>query len=55
VVESDAETWLGLATGVQHWAQALADGRLRVSGTRADLDGLLPLTEPVPEVVRAAP
>jgi hypothetical protein len=55
VVESDAETWLGLATGVQHWAQALAAGRLRVSGTRAHLDGLLPLTEPVPEVARAAP
>jgi hypothetical protein len=46
VVESDPETWLRLATGEQRWAEALADGRLRVSGTRADLDALLPLTEP---------
>ncbi len=48
VVESDAETWLRLATGEQRWAQALADGRLRVSGTRAHLDALLPLTDAVP-------
>ena len=48
VVESDAETWLRLATGDQRWAEALADGRLRVSGTRADLDALLPLTDPDP-------
>ena len=46
MVESDAETWLRLATGEQRWAEALADGRLRVSGTRADLDALLPLTDP---------
>ena len=52
VVEADAETWLRLATGDQRWAQALADGRLRVSGTRADLDALLPLTEPTPEIAR---
>jgi len=48
VVEADAETWLRLATGDQLWADALAEGRLRVSGTRADLDGLLPLTDPEP-------
>ena len=48
VVESDAETWLGLATGSLAWAQALASGRLRVSGTRATLDTLLPLTGPDP-------
>ena len=46
VVEADAETWLRLATGEQRWAEALATGRLRVSGTRADLDALLPLSEP---------
>jgi hypothetical protein len=46
VVEADAETWLRLATGDQLWASALAEGRLRVSGTRADLEGLLPLTGP---------
>lgn len=46
VVECDAETWLRLATGEVAWAQALAGGRLRVSGTRAHLDALLPLTRP---------
>ncbi|HYN65944.1 MAG TPA: sterol carrier family protein [Ornithinibacter sp.] len=45
VVESDAGTWLRLATGDQRWAEALAQGLLRVSGTRADLDALLPLTD----------
>jgi len=54
VVESDPETWLSLATGVQGWAQALAGGRLRVSGTRADLGALLPLTEPAPGAAGAA-
>ena len=48
VVESDAETWLRLATGEQRWAQALAEGRLRVSGTRAHLDALLPLADTEP-------
>lgn len=48
VVESDAETWLRLATGGLEWAQALGSGRLRVSGTRANLDALLPLTGPDP-------
>ncbi len=47
VVETDAETWLCLATGSMAWAQALAEGVLRVSGTRADLSALLPLTGPV--------
>ncbi len=53
VVEADPETWLRLATGIQPWAQALADGRLRVSGTRADLGALLPLTEPAPRAAGA--
>lgn len=44
VVETDAVTWLALATGRRGWADAVADGRLRVSGTRADLGDLLPLT-----------
>jgi hypothetical protein len=52
VVEADAETWLRLATGDQLWAEALAEGRLRVSGTRADLDALLPLTDPEPAASR---
>ena len=49
VVEADPETWLRLATGMQPWAEALAEGRLRVSGTRAHLDGLLPLPDPEPD------
>jgi hypothetical protein len=44
VVETDAETWLLLATGGLTWPAALAEGVLRVSGTRADLSALLPLT-----------
>lgn len=43
VVETDPETWLALVTGTRHWSDALADGVLRVSGTRADLSSLLPL------------
>ncbi len=43
VVETDAETWLRLVQGEIPWSQALAEGVLRVSGTRADLSGLLPL------------
>ena len=44
VVETDAATWLALATGRRGWAGAVGDGSLRVSGTRADLGDLLPLT-----------
>lgn len=43
VVETDVETWLGLATGRLAWGDAVADGRVRASGERADLSGLLPL------------
>jgi Bacterial SCP ortholog len=43
VVETDAVTWIRLATGRIAWADALADGALSVSGPRADLSGLLPL------------
>ncbi|WP_377639987.1 sterol carrier family protein [Oryzobacter terrae] len=45
VVETDAETWLRLATGDLRWSEALADGRLRVSGIRARLEDLLPLVD----------
>ena len=49
VVEADAETWLRLATGGQRWAEAIAGGRLRVSGTRAHLEApALPDPEPDP-------
>ena len=44
VVETDAVTWLALATGRREWAEAVAAGDLRVSGIRADLAGLVPLT-----------
>ncbi len=43
VVETDAATWIDLATGVEVWADALASGRIAASGTRADLAALLPL------------
>ena len=43
VVECDGPTWLRLASGRLAWPDAVADGRLRASGERADLSGLLPL------------
>jgi hypothetical protein len=42
VVETDPRTWLLLATGRARWADAVADGRVRVSGARADLSAYLP-------------
>lgn len=45
VVEADSETWLRLAVGELRWSEALGEGRLRVSGIRAGLDGLLPLVD----------
>ena len=43
VVETDAQTWLALATGSLTWADAMAAGRVRASGERADLSEWLPL------------
>ena len=43
VVEMDPETWLALATGRLEWAAAVTEGRVRVSGIRADLSDHLPL------------
>jgi Bacterial SCP ortholog len=43
VVETDAVTWVLLASGRISWAEAAADGRVRASGPRADLSGYLPL------------
>ena len=43
VVETDAATWIALATGTEAWADAAASGRILASGTRADLAALLPL------------
>ena len=43
VVETDAATWIDLATGAEGWGDAAASGRILASGTRADLAALLPL------------
>jgi hypothetical protein len=43
VVETDGRTWLGLVLGTLPWAAAVGDGRVRASGQRADLSGVLPL------------
>ena len=37
VVETDAATWIALATGTEQWADAAASGRILASGIRADL------------------
>jgi putative sterol carrier protein len=44
VVETDAATWLRLATGATTWAQAVAEGKVTASGNRADLSTHLPLS-----------
>ena len=44
VVETDARTWLALATGRLDWAEALASGSLRASGSRTpEIARYLPL------------
>lgn len=43
VVETDASTWIALATGAETWTDAVASGRVHASGSRADLGNLLPL------------
>ncbi|SDN19945.1 sterol carrier family protein [Allokutzneria albata] len=43
VVETDPLTWLGLVLGRVAWADALEDGRIDASGTRADVSQWLPL------------
>lgn len=45
VVETDARTWLALATGRLDWAEAVADGAVSASGARVgDVARYLPLT-----------
>lgn len=46
VVETDAATWLALASGVLGWRAAVDGGLVRASGLRADLDGMVPLVDP---------
>jgi hypothetical protein len=43
VIETDAATWIALATGGLDWQTALTQGLVLASGVRADLQGLLPL------------
>jgi uncharacterized SCP-like protein len=43
VVETDPVTWVRLATGRIGWSEAVAAGRIRLSGNRADLSRHLPL------------
>jgi hypothetical protein len=44
VVETDARTWLRLATGRLSWDEAVAEGVVTASGNRADLSRHLPLS-----------
>ncbi|WP_244366251.1 sterol carrier family protein [Micromonospora echinofusca] len=43
VVETDPATWLRLVAGRLQWVDAVTEGRVQVSGNRADLSGYLPL------------
>jgi hypothetical protein len=43
VVETDAATWVALATGALTWPEAVADGLVQASGERTDLSPYLPL------------
>ena len=43
VIETDASTWIALATGSLPWARAVAEARAAASGQRADLSEVLPL------------
>lgn len=43
VVETDAATWLAVATGASTWSDAVASGAVRASGERAQLEAHLPL------------
>lgn len=44
VVETDPQTWLALVTGRISWSEAVTEGSVRASGSRADLSGYLPLS-----------
>ena len=43
VIETDADTWLALASGSLSWQDALAAHRVSASGQRADLTGFVPI------------
>jgi hypothetical protein len=43
VIETDAVTWIALATGTMTWSDAVDQARVRASGERTDLSAYLPL------------
>lgn len=43
VIETDAASWIALATGTLSWPDAVATARASASGQRADLREVLPL------------
>ena len=43
VIETDAATWIALATGELPWSLAVSQARVQASGQRADLAALLPI------------
>lgn len=43
VIETDADTWLRVATGEVGWQEAVGSGAVTASGERTDLAALLPL------------
>lgn len=43
VIETDASTWIALATGSLSWSDAVEGARASASGQRADLSEVLPL------------
>jgi hypothetical protein len=43
VIETDADTWLALASGAVTWDDAVAAHRVQASGQRADLTGHVPI------------
>ena len=43
VIEMDADTWLALAAGTATWDDEVHAGRIKASGSRADLSLYLPL------------
>lgn len=48
VIETDPLTWLDLAAGELSWAAAVASGRVRASGQRADISSYLPVVSAGP-------
>ncbi len=43
VIETDAATWIALASGALAWPDAVESGGVRASGERTDLSSYLPL------------